>query len=58
LIKTRRRVGDTAVMVAIELVAKSETAKPPSSKSSSEKGAKAPAKGAAPAEAASPATAS
>jgi len=46
LIKTRRRVGDTAPMVAIELVAKKEAAQAQSGKSATEKGGKAAAKGA------------
>lgn len=38
LIKTRRRVGDTAPMVAIELVTKRDTAQSQSTKPSAEKG--------------------
>ncbi|TAJ07765.1 MAG: 50S ribosomal protein L17 [Nitrospirae bacterium] len=45
LIKTRRRVGDTAAMVAIELVAKREVAQSQSEKPAAEKGSKSPAKG-------------
>ncbi len=45
LIKTRRRVGDTAAMVAIELVAKRETAPAQSEKPAAEKGRKSVAKG-------------
>lgn len=44
LIKTRRRVGDTAVMVAIELVAKRDAAQAQPTKPVAEKGSKAPAK--------------
>lgn len=44
LIKTRRRVGDTAVMVAIELVAKRDAAQAQPAKPAAEKGSKAPAK--------------
>ncbi|MDE3017517.1 MAG: 50S ribosomal protein L17 [Nitrospirota bacterium] len=46
LIKTRRRVGDTAPMVAIELVTKRDTAQSQSTKPSAEKGSLPAAKGA------------
>lgn len=44
LIKTRRRVGDTAAMVAIELVTRREVAQAQAAKPAAEKGSKAPAK--------------
>jgi len=44
LIKTRRRVGDAAEMVAIELVTKREATQSQSEKPASEKGGKPPAK--------------
>lgn len=51
LIKTRRWVGDTAAMVAIELVAKREAAQGQSEKPAAEKGGKSTAKGPSDAEA-------